>query len=600
MTEPFAKPTRTLPEADVVWRPARNPADSNGRFPPLNPGVDTAIGVPCERDVAVTLRDGITIYVDVYRFDDGEVPAIVAWGFSGKRAGYAGASGGPRLEVPAGTCSQATMLEGPDPDYWCRHGYAVINVDPPGIGNSEGDNYYTGRAEGMDCADLIEWVGSQPWCNGKVGMAGNSYFAMVQLFTAAEQPPHLAAIAPWQARTDLYRQMACQGGIPEVSFMSNVRDRTIGLGLVQDLVETLHEHPFIDAVWQEKIVELDRITVPVYVTSSWSHFNLYGSIKVWRDVATEKKWLRVHRDFEWPDAYTPSHLDEQLRFFDRYLKGHHNGWEMTPRIRIDVMDAGEWDAEIKRPEREFPLARTEYTQLFLDSNGNALSLQPIAEESSVTYDATNGLCTFDFKFDERVEITGYLKLRLWLEAIGNDDADVFVTVQKLGVDETERPWLVLGRPHPGAWGRLRASHRELDEEQSTPDEPIHTHTSEQKLSPGEIVPLDILIWPTSRVWHEGESLRVRVAGNYIRDPEWFERFIFETRNEGAHVLHTGGKYDAHLLVPFIPRFPEVVPDLRNARSSFPPAAAPTTAMIESPTSDVVVHRQLSRPARANR
>jgi uncharacterized protein len=143
------------------------------------------------------------------------VPAILTWGPSGERRGYA-RGGGPTRGVPPDTCSPGPMAEGPDPDFLCRRGYAVVNADPPGIGHSDGDARYSGREEGRDCADLIEWLAEQPWCDGKVGMAGNSYFAVVQLFAAAHQPPHLMAIAPWETHTDIYRQMECEGGIPEV------------------------------------------------------------------------------------------------------------------------------------------------------------------------------------------------------------------------------------------------------------------------------------------------------------------------------------------------------------------------------------------------
>ena len=57
-----------------------------------------------------------------------------------------------------------------------------------------------------------------------------------------------------------------------------------------------------------------------------------------RRIRTPKKWMRAHRDFEWPDSYKPENLDDIRRFFDRYCKEIHNGWEMTPRVRLDVMD----------------------------------------------------------------------------------------------------------------------------------------------------------------------------------------------------------------------------------------------------------------------
>jgi hypothetical protein len=72
-----------------------------------------------------------------------------------------------------------------------------------------------------------------------------------------------------------------------------------------------------------------------------------------------------------------------------------------------------------------------------------------------------------------------------------------------------------------------------------------------ELNPGEIVPVDIEIWPSSRIWHRGEQLRVEVMGHYER-ADWFEPFKWHTQNKGKHVIGSGGKYDSYLLVPYIP------------------------------------------------
>lgn len=154
------------------------------------------VDIVFEKDVAVTLRDGVTIYVDVLRPAGAEkVPVIVAWSPYGKSRGNA-----PRylqlfdvLGMDTSTVSGLMKFEGPDPAFWCAHGYAVCNPDPRGSFNSEGDIRVWSRQEGEDYHDLIEWLGVQGWCNGKVGTSGNSYLAISQWFAAAEQPPHLAA-----------------------------------------------------------------------------------------------------------------------------------------------------------------------------------------------------------------------------------------------------------------------------------------------------------------------------------------------------------------------------------------------------------------------
>ena len=148
------------------------------------------------------------------------------------------------------------------------------------------------------------------------------------------------------------------------------------------------------------------------------------------------------------------------------------------------------------------------------------------------------MATFNMKFDEDTELTGYMKLRLWVEANGADDMDLFITIRKLDEKGEFLPAIGLGEPHPGCPGKLRVSHRELDEKRSTPYQPYHTHRREQLLKPKEIVPVDIEIWPTSWFWHKGQQLSVIVSGHYIRKPGWFEPFAWETMQPGrAHHSH---------------------------------------------------------------
>jgi hypothetical protein len=216
------------------------------------------------------------------------------------------------------------------------------------------------------------------------------------------------------------------------------------------------------------------------------------------------------------------------------------------------MDAYDYDYQTNRPEKEFPLARTQYKKLYVDAARGALSFEPVAKESKVSYEGETGSTTFDITFEEDTEITGFMKLRLWVEADGNDDMDLFIAIQKLDQDGNWLPVNVLGEPHPGAWGKMRVSHRELDEKLSTDFQPVQAHRKEEKLKPGEIVPVDIEIWPHSRIWHKGEQLRVLVSGHYIRPEGWLEPFSWETNNKGNHVIHSSGKYDSYLQVPVIP------------------------------------------------
>ena len=194
---------------------------------------------------------------------------------------------------------------------------------------------------------------------------------------------------------------------------------------MEDFSSNIDLHPFHDAYWDEKVPDVTAIEVPAYITGSWSHhFHLKGALDGYRRIGTPLKWLRIHRDFEWPDMYQPENLQDLGRFFERYLKGHRNGWEMTPRVRIDVMDRGDRDHAIRRPETDFPLPETEYRKLYLNAADSSLVSEAPASESEVSYDANTGTAAFDYTFDRDTELTGYFKLRLWIEARGAEDADL--------------------------------------------------------------------------------------------------------------------------------------------------------------------------------
>lgn len=548
-------------EIDVIYyrskaldAPPDWPLGGSGLYPPLNPHTYVENGIRVDQDVAVKLRDGVTIYVDVYRPDgpagEKDLPAILAWSYYGKRSNVPGQDNFT-LGVPQGSLSNMCMFEGSDPAYWCKQGYAVIGADGRGVGNSQGNFPWLGAQDGRDGHDAVEWIAAQPWSSGKVGMYGNSALAMSQWAIAAEQPPHLTCIAPWEGGTDLYREYYTDNGLPSMGFNRFIHSIFRGQGYILDNVAMLQEYPLMNAYWESKIPDFQKVTVPVYMTAGWNHIHLRGAMNAYMNIGSPQKWLRAHREFEWPDGYTRWNLADLKDFFDRYLKGIRNGWESTPPVRIDVMDAYDYDFQVARPEREFPPARTEYRKLYLDAANAFLSSQPVAAVSKASYDAAEGRTTFDIKFEEDVELTGYPKVRLWVEADGSDEMDLFVTILKLDERGQWLPANVMGQPHPGTSGKLRVSQRALDPGLSTDFQPVQSHRNQEKLKPGEIVPVDIAIYPLSRIWHKGEQLRLQIAGRYFREG-WFEPFTWELQNKGQHVVHTGGRYDSYLQIPVVP------------------------------------------------
>lgn len=521
--------------------------------PPLNERTyNPEDGIVCMQDIPVKMRDGVTIYADIYKPEaDGRYPLIISWSFYGKRP-FDGQSEWQIMGVPPQTVSDMSKFESADPGYWCRRGYAVANVDPRGIGHSEGDFVQFGTQDGKDGFDFIEWAASQTWCSGRCALSGNSCVAMTQWRIASQKPPHLTCIAPWESTTDMYRESLCEGGIPAHSFVRLVMKEACGPNYMDSTPDNLEKYPFINCTyWKDKDPIWENVTIPVYQTACWNHFHLRGSINAFRKCKSRRKWLRVHRDFEWPDAYSNENLQDLELFFARYLKQERNGWELTPKVRIEVQDAAEFLFMKNRPEENFPLKRTKYEKLYLDASDKSMKKEPAQESAVAAYDSETGEVSFDYRFEEDTELTGYMKLRLYVAAESYNDMDLFIAVQKLGTNGDLLPVTLFGEPHPGAWGKMRVSRRKLNEKLSTDYCPVQAHTCDEKLEPGQIVPVDIEIVPTSRFFHKGQQIRVSVAGRYIRG-DWFEPLMWNTDNQGNHLVYTGGEYESFLQIPVIP------------------------------------------------
>src|SRR6185437_4315452 len=162
----------------VVYRQAVPTGDPRARYPGFGPSQEVLrkgsiftkggraleCDIMVERDVELRLRDGVRIFTDVFRPVGGEnLPAIVAWSPYGKRGGSLSLDDFPfRAGVPKKILSGLEKFEGPDPAYWCAHGYAVLNPDGRGVNRSEGDIPFWGRQEAQDGYDFIEWAAAQP------------------------------------------------------------------------------------------------------------------------------------------------------------------------------------------------------------------------------------------------------------------------------------------------------------------------------------------------------------------------------------------------------------------------------------------------------
>ncbi len=155
--------------------------------------------VTFDYNVPILMRDGVTTYADVFRPRvDGPVPALL------QRTPY-------DKTAPSNRTGTLDVIRA------ASHGFAVVVQDVRGRYASEGE-FYTFFNEINDGYDSVEWVASQPWCSGKVGMFGVSYVGATQWLAAKSGAPSLAGIAPGVTASDYHEGWAWQGGAFELGF----------------------------------------------------------------------------------------------------------------------------------------------------------------------------------------------------------------------------------------------------------------------------------------------------------------------------------------------------------------------------------------------
>jgi predicted acyl esterase len=342
------------------------------------------------------MRDGIKLYLDVFRpksSDQDKVPAIIAWSPYGK-AGSAWTLDlfVHRMGIPVDRTSGYESWEAPDPADWCQRGYAVVNVDARGSGWSEGTLFSWGSQEAEDIHDTVAYLSQQPWCNGSVTMAGNSYLAKAQIVAASRNPhPALKAIAPWEGFTDTYNDMFLRGGFPSHQTFANMfLHAYAGTGEAENIPAMVKLHPLYDDYWEDKAEKVENIDIPIYALGSFSNpFHTRGSFHIFRKAKSDKKWLRIMPNFEWYDLYQRESNNDLQRFYDRYCKGIMNGWEHdTPPLRLSLIGCeGSVPNITERHEKEFPLQRQQLKTFFLDGATKTLVDTPLKTQATVAHEA---------------------------------------------------------------------------------------------------------------------------------------------------------------------------------------------------------------------
>jgi len=547
-----------------------------------------ALSIAVDKDVDVPVRDGARLKADVIRPDaPGRFPAILNLGPYQK----------DKLWVPPGDLAEKPNAlmnwETINPEWWVPKGYAAVRVDARGTGKSPGQGEPWSLQEALDFHDAIEWAAAQPWCSGAVGLAGISYFAINQWFVANLEPPSLKAIIPWEGFADLYRDALYHGGILN-QFMTNwfvthLCHHLIGRAY-RNNPDTFREN----TLWKWVRNNLDtgvfeqaqweKITLPILSAGNWSGMGLHlrGNTEAYLRAASRHKKLRIHSGTHVHPFYTEEGRREQLRFFDHWLKGIDNGVMDEPPIRLFIRHGrgrGEW-----RDEHEWPLARTRWTKFYLDlsdpsadaaANVGSLVADKPAQEASRTYFASGlskggsssasstflasgamqagmGISLLTPPLAEDTEITGPAAAVLYVSS-STEDMDLFLTIRNIDPAGND-VWEVgqQGQNVPVAKGWLRVSHRELDPELSLPYRPYHRHHRRLYLEPGEIVRVEVEIWPTSMVFRQGHRIRLDIQPRDGVGSVHYTHYHADY-NSGTNTIHAGGDRESYLLLPVIPQ-----------------------------------------------
>lgn len=542
-----------------------------------------------EKDVEVPMRDGARLRADVFRPNDGgKYPAILNLGPYQKDKLW---TPPPNLEEKP---NPYMNWEAVNPEWWVPRGYAAVRVDARGSGKSPGQYEPWSHAESVDFYDAIEWAAAQPWCNGKVGLSGISYFAINQWFAANQQPPSLKAIIPWEGFADIYRDALFHGGILCL-FMTN----WFTAHLLHHLIGRASQiHP--DG-WQKNTLQFwlsnnldsgalsgsqaqwDKITVPFLSVGNWTGMALHlrGNTEAFMRSKSPHKKLRMQSGTHVHPFYSEEGRADQLRFLDYWLKDIKNGVMDEPPVKLAIRkgrDEVEW-----RFENEWPLARTQWTKYHFDLSSPAAADAPQtgslvpdnpAKTSACTYAATGlgsmgsasaasaqvmgggikpgmGVALETPPLSADVEVTGPLAAVFWVSS-SSEDMDLFLTLRNFDADGNE----VLetgqqGAPVPVAKGWLRVSHRELDPALSLPYRPYHKHQRRLFLKPGEVVQVQVEIWPTSMVFKKGHRIRLDVQP---RDGVGSASYMHyhADYNTGTNTIYAGGERESYLLLPVIP------------------------------------------------
>jgi uncharacterized protein len=451
---------------------------------------------------------------------------------------------------------------------WNADGFAMLGVNMRGTGCSQGVFQPT-RSDiwGEDGAQVVAWAAKQPWSTGSVGMISYSFGGTSQLATAEYAGPALKAITPENVFPDMYRSIIYPGGIynawipawvgarnffpglGESAFEQSTSDPKCAASQVQQAgpdesqVPGTEANPYVDTFWStQPATLLKRVRVPVLGCVTWQDTTAYSrAFDLFREMDPKTTWLvggnGTHYD-------CPTSRAERVRFFNRYLKGEHNGWESTPHVQL-VHDVGGTEGVRNNLDGAAGAWQTPFqswadmdaaihpVSLYLHHGGLLDLSAPAAPETPDSYayptptantpedwagtnhwnnptvpDGELVYTTAPLTHD--AEFLGPGSANLWVSSTAVD-TDVQITLSEVRPD---------GQEMYVENGWLRLSDRKLDLEQSTPLLPYHPFTlaAAEPLTPNQPVLARIELLPFDYVFRAGSAIRLSIdaPGGYFQ------------------------------------------------------------------------------------
>ena len=536
-----------------------------------------------QEDVSIAVRDGTSIGARVYRPEGaGPYPALLA------AAPY-------RFDNNILPASPQFLWRETGPiDFYADNGYAYIHMDVRGSGRSAGSFGFLDRKDHEDLYDVIEWIGRQLWCNGRVGGIGQSYFCMLQWFMGAMSPPSLACLGAHDGLSDIYRAGTHHGGIPcdffpgywwyQNRFINRYPASGSSRDQDTDLTAMIAAHPMYDDFWRERSAweVLDRIKVPLYSSGVWAKMQLHtrGNIDGYLRARGPKKLRMSGVPNAWAAAAEFASVDFHKRvllpFYDHYLKGASTDYLARPNVEYAVRGSNAMRSSDTWPPANVRYVACYLTQLASQSvtslNDGGLSRAPGATgATSYSYpipgwvagvvgfgpsgpaggfDPVRRVLTFTGEpLAQDLEIAGPIKLTLFLSSTAAE-TDVFAKLsdQYPQANEDRAKGLnPLAEVVTRGW--LRASHREIDAAQSTDMVPRYTHRNPEPLTPGVIYTLEISLEPMAYLFRKGHRIRLELVNGDSPVSEALWPHYYRPDKIGTDTIHHGADYPSALILP---------------------------------------------------